>query len=123
MDSSILAHPQKMTGWDDHAWESFIQTIGTMTGEPDHSWQLLMAVSESFKELSPKCQAKALIAVDRLILVVREDMEQVMAKLQDTYQDVYVPEDLMEINLHKGGNEDGRKEDQGTLGDHGGRTN
>lgn len=123
MDNPILVHPQEVAGWDEPDWESFIQSIGAMTGAPDHSWRLLMAVNESFGAFSPECQKMALIAVDRLILQIREDMEQIMAKLQDAYQDAYISEDLLEINLYKGGNADGRKENQGALGDHGEGTN
>lgn len=123
MDNSILVHPQKMTGWNEPDWAAFIQAIGIMTVNPDHSWKLLMAVNESFGAFSPECQKAALIAVDRLILQIREDMEQIMAKLQDTYQDANISEDLLEINSYEGGNEDGRKENQGTLGDYSERAN
>lgn len=94
MDNPILVHSQEMAGWDGPDWESFIQTIGAMTGDPGRSWQLLMAINETFKELSPECQKKALIAVDCLILAVREDMEQIMATMQDVYQDAYAADQM-----------------------------
>jgi len=83
-----------MVSWDESAWESFIQTISIIAVSPGHTWKYLMAVNENFKEFSLKCQRKALVAVDRLILAVREDMEQIMATMQDVYQDAYAAEQM-----------------------------
>lgn len=94
MDNSTPVHPQNMVTWDKPAWEFFIQTIGTMAVSPEHSWQALMAIRKNFKEFSPGCQKEALVAADRLILVVQEDMEQIMAILQDMHQDVYAAEHM-----------------------------
>lgn len=119
MDNPILVHPKTIVNWDESAWESFIPTVDAIAASPDNSWKLLMLINESFGALSLGCQRKALVAADRLILQIREGMEQIMSTLQDTYQDAYIPEDPLEINLHKGGNQDETEENQGALGGYG----